>query len=36
MCWELILSVARSSIKPMFRMSGTLEHPIPMSTHRTT
>jgi len=36
MCWLLMRSVARSSIRPTSLMSGTLEQPTPWSTQRTT
>jgi hypothetical protein len=36
MCWLLMRSVARSSIRPTSWMSGTLEQPTPWSTQRTT
>jgi hypothetical protein len=36
MCWLLMRSVARSSIRPTLWMSGTLEQPTPWSTQRTT
>ena len=36
MCWLEIRKVARSSIRPMWLMSGTLEQPMPWPTQRTT